>query len=418
MAAAPRALIIGGGAMGLCSAYFLWKSGVSVEVVEKDDIGAGSSLHNAGLVCPGHFIPLAAPGAVAQGLKYMLNSESPFYIKPRADLDLIRWMWRFKQSSTEQHVRRSMRLLLKLNAMSLALYQEIAATEGLDFGLQKRGLLSVFRTDRGRSAAAHEAQLAEEIGLEARLLDADGLQQLEPGVRWKAAGALFYPGDAHLVPARFVRVLADLLAAKGVRIHTGVAVTGFETQGDRVIAVRTPAGALAADEFVLASGAWSPGLLRGLRVRILQQPGKGYSVAIENPPRMPAIPAVLREAKVAVTPMDNFLRFAGTLELAGLDTSITQRRVDAILKAVPQYMDDVDATRVDRQTTWSGLRPCTPDGLPYVGRFRRHPNLVAATGHAMIGMTMATATGKLVSQIVQGREPEIDIRALDPDRFA
>ena len=169
---------------------------------------------------------------------------------------------------------------------------------------------------------------------------------------------------------------------------------------------------------MLASGAWSPGLLRGLRVRILQQPGKGYSVAIENPPRMPAIPAVLREAKVAVTPMDNFLRFAGTLELAGLDTSITQRRVDAILKAVPQYMDDVDATRVDRQTTWSGLRPCTPDGLPYVGRFRRHPNLVAATGHAMIGMTMATATGKLVSQIVQGREPEIDIRALDPDRFA
>lgn len=418
MAAAPRVLVIGGGAMGLSTAYFLWKSGVSVEVVEKEDVGAGSSLHNAGLICPGHFIPLAAPGAVAQGLKYMLDPESPFYIKLRPNRDLFWWMWRFKQSSTEQHVRRSMRLLLRLNALSLALYQEIAATEGLEFGLQRRGLLSVFRTDRGRSGCAHEARLAEEIGLEARLVNRDELQALEPGVRWKAAGALFYPGDAHLVPARFVRGLADLLVAKGVRIHTGVPVTGFETQGERVTAVRTPGGALAADQFVLASGAWSPSLLRGLRIRMLQQPGKGYSLAIDNPPRMPAIPAVLREAKVAVTPMDGFLRFAGTLELAGLDTSITQRRVDAILKAVPQYMDDVDPARVDRRTIWSGLRPCTPDGLPYVGRFRRHPNLVAATGHAMIGMTMATATGKLVAQIVLGREPEIDIRALDPDRFA
>jgi D-amino-acid dehydrogenase len=417
MSAAPRALVIGGGAMGLCSAYFLWKSGVAVEIVEKDDVGAGSSLHNAGLVCPGHFIPLAAPGAVAQGLKYLLNPESPFYIKPRADLDLLWWMWRFKQSSTEQHVRRSMRLLMHLNAMSLALYGEIAATEGLEFGLQRRGLLSVFRTDRGRAGCVHEAQLAHEIGLEARLVDREELQHLEPGVRWKATGALYYPGDAHLVPARFVRALADFLIAKGVRIHTGVPVTGFETQGDRVTAVRTPSGALAADEYVLASGAWSPSLLRGLRIRMLQQPGKGYSVALENPPRMPAIPAVLREAKVAVTPMDGFLRFAGTLELAGLDTSITQRRVEAILKAVPQYVDDIDPARVDRRTTWSGLRPCTPDGLPYVGRFRRHPNLVAATGHAMIGITMATATGKLVSQIVQGKEPDLDIRALDPDRF-
>lgn len=417
MAAAPKTLVIGGGAMGLCSAYFLWKSGVPVEVVESGEVGAGSSLHNAGLVCPGHFIPLASPGAVAQGLKYLLKPDSPFYIKPRADLDLLTWMWRFKQSCTEQHVRRSMRLLLELNTMSLALYGEIAAHEGLDFGLQQRGLLSVFRTERGRAGCAHEIELAHEIGIEARLVDREELQQLEPGLRWTAMGALFYPGDAHLVPARFVRALADLLAARGVRIHTGVPVTGFETSGERVTAARTPSGALAADEFVLATGAWSASLLRGLRIRMLQQPGKGYSVALENPPRLPAIPAVLREAKVAVTPMDGFLRFAGTLELAGLDTSITQRRVEAILAAVPRYVDGLDLASVDRRKTWSGLRPCTPDGLPYLGRFRRHPNLVAATGHAMIGITMATATGKLVSQIVQGREPDLDIRALDPERF-
>jgi D-amino-acid dehydrogenase len=403
--------------MGLCSAYFLWKSGVTVEVVEREDVGAGSSLHNAGLVCPGHFIPLAAPGAVAQGLKYLLNPESPFYIKPRADRDLLAWMWRFKQSSTEQHVRKSMRLLMQLNELSLALYGELAATEGLEFGLQRHGLLSVFRTERGRAGCAHEAELAHEIGIEARLVDQEELQRLEPNLRWKATGALFYPGDAHLVPARFVRALADFLVARGVPIHTGVPVTGFETQGERVTALQTASGALAADEFVLASGAWSASLLRGLRIRLLQQPGKGYSVALENPPRLPAIPAVLREAKVAVTPMDNFLRFAGTLELAGLDTSITQRRVDAILKALPQYFDDLDLTGVDRRGTWSGLRPCTPDGLPYLGRFRRYPNLVAATGHAMIGITMAPATGKLVSQIVQGLEPEIDIGALGPERF-
>ena len=417
MSTTPRALVIGGGAIGLCSAYYLWKSGVSVEIVEKEDVGAGSSLHNAGLVCPGHFIPLAAPGVVAQGLKYMLNPESPFYIKPRADLDLLTWMWRFKQSSTEKHVRGAMRLLLQLNALSLKLYEEIAGTEALEFGLQKRGLLSVFRTDRGRDGSAHEASLAQEIGVEARVVNREELQQIEPGFRWKATGALFYPGDAHLVPARFVRALADFLVARGVRIHTGVQVTGFESRGNRVTAIRTPSGELRADDFVLASGAWSPSLLRGLRTRMLLQPGKGYSVSLENPSQTPTVPAVLREAKVAVTPMDHMLRFAGTLELAGLDTSITERRVDAILKAVPQYVEDLDVSKVDRSKTWSGLRPCTPDGLPYLGRFRGHENLVAATGHAMIGITMATATGKLVSQIVQGEETEIDIRPLQPDRF-
>lgn len=414
----PQVLVIGGGAIGLSTAYYLWKSGVAVEVLERDEVGAGSSLHNAGLVCPGHFIPLAAPGAVAQGLKYLLHPDSPFYIKPRADPDLLAWMWRFKRSSTQAHVRRSMGLLFQLNARSLTLYEDLARSEGLEFGLQKRGLLSVFRTERGRTGSSEEAALAREIGLDARLVDLPELEALEPGLRWKALGALYYPDDAHLVPAQFVNAMAGFLAARGVPIRTGLAVDGFETRGPQITAVRTRKGDLRADTFVLASGAWSPQLLHGLRIRMLLQPGKGYSISVANPPRMPSIPCIFREAKVAMTPMGDMLRFAGTLELAGLDTSITPRRVEAILNSIPRYVDDIDPAGIDRSTTWRGLRPCTPDGLPYIGRFRKHPNLVAATGHAMIGMTMATATGQVVSQIVQEQKPEVDVAALHPDRFA
>jgi len=182
--------------------------------------------------------------------------------------------------------------------------------------------------------------------------------------------------------------------------------------------VTTTSGTYPADEFVLAGGSWSPLIVRSLRLRIPMQPGKGYSVTVKNPPVLPRIPMLLEEARVAVTPMGERLRFSGTMELSGYDTSISTRRVRALLGAVPAYLEGLEAPQLARGETWAGLRPCTPDGLPFIGRFRRCENLIAATGHAMVGMSLAPVTGKLVTEIVHGRIPSIDLHLLRPDRYA
>jgi D-amino-acid dehydrogenase len=408
-------IVIGGGVIGLCAAHYLRNDGAAVTVLEKGELGSGSSSRNAGLVPPSHFIPLAAPGVISQGLKWMLDPESPFYIKPRLDPDLVRWVWKFRAASNERQMHIAMPLLLQLARASFALYEELAKLR--EFGFQKRGLLMVFNSERGRHHCLEEARHAHALDLEARVLNPGELARLEPDIRIRASGAVYYPGDAHLSPERFVEALTHTLVSQGVSVKPSTEVLGFTTSGGRVNGVRTTAGTIEADDIVIAGGAWSPGLTRTLGIRLLLQAGKGYSLTLHNPIRRPSIPLILTEARIAVTPMAGSLRFAGTMELAGLDPSVNMRRVEAIAKAVPRYLPDVVASDIDTTHLWSGLRPCTPDGLPYVGRFGACENLIAATGHAMIGISLAPVTGKLVADIVAERTPSIDLRLLHPDRF-
>lgn len=410
-------IIIGGGAIGLCSAYYLSKSGADVTVIDKGEFGHGSSLHNAGYVCPSHFIPLASPGIISQGLRWMLSPVSPFYIKPRLDRHFILWAWNFKKSCTERNVRRAMPLLRDLGNASLALYKEFAATKSFDFEWTPKGLLTLFRTEKGRHDCEHEAALAKELGISAALLDKASLQKLEPNVEMHADGGLFFPDDCHMTPAKFVEGLTKVLEANGVKLMRNVAVSGFTLQGERIAAVTTTHGDVAADEFVLAGGSWSPEIVKKLEVRLLVEAGKGYSVTMTRTNGKPAIPLIFSEARVAVTPMGDTIRFAGTMEIAGLDLSITRRRVDAILNAIPDYIGGFEKSDFARAEPWAGLRPVSPDGLPYIGRFRAHPNLIAATGHAMIGISLAPVTGKIVSEIVAGNASTFDLSLLNPDRF-
>jgi D-amino-acid dehydrogenase len=416
MAARDRVVIIGGGVIGVCSAYYLARQGRPVTLLEQGEICAGSSYGNAGLIVPSHSVPLAAPGVLWKGLKWMLNPESPFYIKPRLDRDLLGWLWRFAAACRTSRMRRAIPIIRDLSRASLALYRELAALDGFEFGYQERGALGVYVTEHGYADGRAEARLLEEAGLPAKVLDGPAARSVEPALSAEVVGAVYFAEDAHLIPDRFVTGLARIAAGLGATVRTGTEVLGFTTGGRRIAAVETTRGTVEAGEVVLAAGSWSPGIARGLRLRLPIQPAKGYSLTCRRPPDSPAIPLLLGEAKVGVTPMADTLRFAGTLELAGLDLAINRRRVDAIRRSAVRYLRA--AANVEVLEIWRGLRPCTPDGLPIIGRPAHLDNLIVATGHAMIGVSLGPVTGRLVSQLAGGERPLFDLAPLSPERFA
>ncbi|HEX7901830.1 MAG TPA: FAD-dependent oxidoreductase, partial [Planctomycetota bacterium] len=310
-------LVIGAGVIGISAARFIAASGRSVAVVDKGGVAAGCSRGNAGLVVPSHAIPLAAPGALWQGVKWMFNPESPFYIKPRLSPALLGWLWRFGLACSAKRVERAIPLLRDLHRASAALFEE---------SLARRGLLLLFRTSKGFEGGIHEAQVLSDAGLETKVLDVPSIRALLPGLKTDVVGGVHCLEDGHLDPLRFVQGWA-----KGVDVRTED-VVGFDVDGRRVRA-RTSTGPIDAKEVVLAAGAWAPEVARDLRLKIPIQPGKGYSLTFSAPATAVDVPFILSEDRVAVTPMGDRLRLAGTMELAGLDLSINERRVGAIRRA-------------------------------------------------------------------------------------
>ncbi len=410
-------LIIGGGAIGLCAAHYLLKKGADVTVVDKGAFGHGSSLHNAGYICPSHFVPIASPGQFFQALRWMFDSRSPLYVKPRLDGDLFAWTREFRKACKESRMRRAMPLLRDLLLDSAHLIHEMSHEEGMDFHLTNKGLCMLFATERGEAACRHEAGLADEVGMTARVLAREELSRMDPGVKFNARGGLFFPGDSHLVPAKFMDDLSASLSRRGARLLSNCAVQRFARSGNRIASVSTSRGEIAADEFVLAGGAWSTSIVRDLGVRMLMQAGKGYSVTVTRPPVNPVHPYIFYERRVAVTPFQDSLRFAGTMEIAGVNESITRPRVEAILDAIPLYFGNIARPSLADLEPWVGLRPVSPDGLPYIGRFRQVSNLIAATGHAMLGISLSAVTGTLVAEIAGGESTSYDLALLSPNRF-
>ncbi len=410
-------LVIGGGAIGICCAYYLHGLGKNVTVVEKDDLCSGSSYGNAGLIVPSHSIPLAAPGAILQGLKWMFNPESPLYIKPRFQKEFLSWLWKFRGACSERHVRRAIPVLHGLSIASLGLFEELAVLEGIDFGFEKTGNLEIFNTHRSFEEAVKDMVLLQEYGIENQKLEADDLKGFMGGVQTTAVGGIFHPCDAHIVPDQFVHQLARFIEKKGVHLLNAVEVLEFETSDRRVTTVKTTRGDISVGEIILAGGCWSADLARELKIRLLIEPAKGYSITFKRPAAWPSIPFMMSEAKIALTPMKDTIRFAGTLELAGFDLSINKRRLKAILKAVPAYFPDIDPGTLELIEIWRGLRPCSPDDLPYLGRPRRYDNVIIAAGHGMMGISLAPISGKIVSQLSAGQTPAIDLTALRIERF-
>ncbi len=412
-------VIVGAGVIGLCCAHYLRARGHEVTVVERSpEDRDGCSFGNAGMIVPSHFIPLAAPGMTSLALKWMFDAKSPFYIRPRLSWDLIRWGLRFMRAANAEHVARSAPLLRDLSLASRALYEQLAAETKNDFGLVQRGLLMLCRTQHALDDEAAVAIRARELGLAAEVVSPARTAELDPGVRMAVAGAIYFPQDCHLVPQRLMTTLLRLTRAAGVRFKWSTEITGWRIQGSRVAAALTTSGEMPADEFVLASGAWSPATVRALGLTLPIQAGKGYSVTLPRPRELPQLCSIFNEARVAVTPMGGTLRIGGTMELSGMDESIRRERVAGITEAVPQYFPGFTADDFRDLPVWRGLRPCAPDGLPYVGRFARYANLTAATGHAMMGLSLAPITGRLVAEILSGEKPSLALGLLSPDRFS
>lgn len=409
--------IIGGGISGLFSAYYLLESGCEVTIIERGTFQDGCSFGNAGMIVPSHIIPLAQPGMITKGMRWMLSSESPFYVKPRLNGDLMKWGYLFWKHSTEAHVRRAIPVLRDLSLLSRQLFQDLARREDFDFGWQEKGLFMLFKSQETRHEMQQEAQVANRTGIEAQVLSGQEVQAMEPDVRVEVEGAVYYPGDAHIYPNQLMTSLVAYLKAKGVRFLENQSVEDFTMQGQSVQSVVTSGGTYTFDEVVLAAGAWSPELGRKLGISLPLQGGKGYSFVANDLSKTIQVPAIMLEARATATPMGGGVRFAGTLEVAGTDMSVNMNRVRGIHNSITQYYPDLKVPYPKEEEVWRGLRPCSPDGLPYIGRLKRFSNVIIATGHGMMGVSLGPATGKLVSELVKGQTNSMELDAFEPTRF-
>ena len=408
--------IVGGGVIGVCSAYYLAQKGIKVVLLEKDEIASGCSYGNGGLIVPSHAVPLASPGALGDGLRWMLDAESPFYIKPRFDMDLFSWLARFTLASRQSVMLRSVPVLRELLFASATLYDELAETAGFYFGYEGDGSLWVCLSKERLERERQEVHLLERFKIHVRVVGRDEVHVMEPALLPQVIGGVFYPNDGHIDPASFVTGLAEKARGVGVEVLTNTEVMGFETSDGRINGIHTKHGSFHADQVVLAAGAWSPDVARALKLRIPIQAAKGYSLTLKNPHSTPKLPLLFGEAGVVVNPLGYALRLAGTLEMAGMDFSINTQRVEAIRRSSSAYLPGIAEAKVIE--VWRGLRPCTPDGLPILGRLKDFKNLIVAAGHAMLGMSLGPVTGKLVSQLVCGEQPDVDMSPLRMERFS
>ena len=409
--------IIGGGIIGLCAAYYLQKEGLDVTVIDEGDLTSGCSYLNAGMIVPSHVVPLAAPGVVSKGLKWMFKADSPFAFHFSLNKDLLRWLWLFNRSAKERNVQRAVPYLRDISWLSKSLYRQFSLEGGFDFGYEERGLMMLYQTASAEKEERTTAYIANKAGVEAAILSPGEVQKLEPELKVNVKGGIYFPGDAHLNPGKFMQEMKFHLQNKAVHFLPGNRVTGLQVNDNKKVLLKTSQGNEEYDEVVITCGAASGILLKALPFSLAVQGGKGYSLTLKNVPKNIHIPSLLIEGKVAVTPMGNNLRVSGTMEIGNNSSQINEKRLNGVLSTLFRFYPELKEVEIDINQAISGLRPCSPDGLPYIGRMKKFPNVTIATGHGMMGMSLGPATGKLVSEIISGKERSMNINAFDPGRF-
>ncbi len=408
-------LIIGGGVIGLASAYELARAGVQVTVIDKSDPGYGCSYGNAGWITPCFSMPLPMPGMLLKSIGWLTDPESPLYIKPELSVTLFRWLLRFLLSMNRKQMLASVDALTAISKQSLDLYKELSAKTDKPFSFQQDGLFMVAQSDDGFKYARSEMELVARSGIPGQLMGEEEVRAFEPAIVQRVKGGVFFPAEAHAEPLQVTQTLAHEARKLGARIIPKAECIDFQLGAGGVASARTTQGVFTADQFVLATGSWSPRLAQTLHLRVPVLGGKGYAIITDPLEPNPQRPMMLVEKKVAVTPRDGTLRLAGTLELVNQDETFTTRRVEAIVRGAREFLNVPAAIRFHE--IWRGLRPCTPDGVPIIGRTARYPNLLLATGHQMLGLQSATGTGKLVADLVLNRPTDLDPRPFRADRF-
>ena len=414
---AKSVIIIGGGIIGLCTAYYLQKEGCKVTVIDKSNFSEGASYVNAGYITPSHIISLAAPGMINKGIKWMFNPTSPFYVKPRLDLDFVKWSLAFKRSSTKLKVEKAIPIIKDINLVSRELYQDLKSSGDFDFHYQHKGLLMYYQTEKAGQEEWEIGKRAIKEGLKVDNLSKEEVIKIEKNVDLNIKGAVYYHSDAHMTPTEFMPQIKVYLEKKGVTFLANEEVKDIELKNNKVISITSEKQILKADEFVIATGAWSQNLAKKMKLNIPVQAGKGYRINVERDTNI-TIPSILIEAKVAVTPMNGFTRFAGTMEIGGINHKINPIRVNSIAKAGESYYKGLKISQQEKATAKCGLRPLSPDGLPYIGRLSKVKNVTVATGHAMMGWSLGPATGLLVSEIITDKKTSLNLHPFYVERFS
>lgn len=407
-------IVVGAGIIGTSCAAELSRRGQKVLVIDKGLIGKGSSYGNAGWLTPCFSMPLPMPGMFFQSIKWLLDPESPLYIKPSLSPDLAYWMWTFLKNMNETQAQKAIHALVKLSVKSLHMYQELG-TKHPEIRFEQKGLLMVGRTQNGLEAIFDEAHRTEPLGVPHRKLNSQEIHDLEPALKGDFLGGVHFTHEAMAEPWQVVAALCRDIRAQGGEVLEETELLSLEQQNGKVSSVTTTHGTFACDNLVIATGSWSKELSKMLDLRIPILGGKGYALIVPKLEKQPTVPVMFLEKKLAITPRENTLRIAGTLELVDQDFSITQRRVDTIIKGARGILHLPEELEI--KELWRGLRPCTPDGVPLIGFHGKIPNLMLAMGHQMLGLQSGAGTGFLVADLIMDKRSELNADVFNPNRF-
>ncbi|PZS25752.1 MAG: FAD-dependent oxidoreductase, partial [Pseudonocardiales bacterium] len=395
-------------------AYFLRQAGHTVTVVDRSAPGdpTACSYGNTGFVGVGG-APLAGRGAWRGGLRSLLRPDDRLAVAPSLDRDRLRWLWYLKAGSADEARRAG--VMLEMKRRSLEILREICPPNGPDSAFTACGMVQAYRTPEGFAQACRSLPGAVADGVSLRVLAADELRALEPGVEFDIAGALYNEAAGFVHAPDFVVSFARTLAGMGVEVVSDSPVEGFDVSGRTVVRVRTARGDVRPGEVVLAAGTWSAALAQHLDIDLDLQPVKGYTVTVRAPANGPRHPIVLCEGTVALRPLGDQLRFGGDMALAGVDRSISRRRLDRLGRTVRSYLPALEPT--ETLETWAGLRPCTPDSLPFLGRAPGYDNVSIAAGHGHSGVGLAPVSGQLIAQLLCGHPTAMDAAPFRVDRY-
>lgn len=410
-------IIVGGGINGLCAAYYLQKNGFEITIIDRGGIDDNCSFGNMGYVSPSHYVPLSSPGIVAEGLGHLLNSKSPFYMKPRLDFDFIKWALAFYKNSNQKTVDKNAGPLVDLLKLSRSLMDDIKEDLGDVFDMESNGIMMMCNTKAGFEKELKVAQGAKKYNLETIVLNRKEVQEHEPDVELNVYGAVLFTDDAHIHPGKFMGALKNKLKEQGVNFQLNTSVIGFEKTRENVKMVVTDKGNFTADYFLLSPGSWLGELTKKLGYKLMIQGGKGYSTTYDFVEKNIRYPAILIEGRCAMTPWKHSLRIGGTMEFSGLNSRILVKRMQGIYESVKKFYPGLKIEMPSIDKIWTGLRPVSPDGLPYIGTLGHFENVMICGGNAMLGISEGAGVGKLISQVMAGEHPSLNLSAFDVNRY-
>lgn len=415
MKTGKEVIVIGGGVIGLACAHYLMAAGARVRLIEKDCVGDGASHGNCGLLYFSDVMPLCSPGAVTKELKRAIMGTSPLYIKPEFNLSRLGWLLQFARHCRQDVMDRAARSKYEILTYSQTLFDELLALDGMACDAEKKGILIAFKKSKNFERYQATGDYLSRFAIDSQKIEQPDLADMEPALSNDLAGGWLLTTDWHLRPETLMAVWRQFLCQRGLILEEHSKVLEFDIQGGSLVGVNTVRGRFEADAFVLAAGAWTPGLSEQLGLDLPVEPGKGYSITMARPVNCPSVPCYFYEKNVVATPWESGYRLGGTMEFSGFSDSLNQKRLGKLVTGAGQYLKEPCGDPVVEQ--WTGLRPMTFDDMPIIDWAPSVENLMIATGHGMLGLTLATGTGKMVADSLLGKTPEVALAPYSVRRF-